>query len=234
MTKYSFSSAERYAVFKTHGDRCYMCHHPIDMASFQVDHVIPETLLQQPSRLEQALRTLGRPADFDVNSFANWLPACATCNNNKRALVWEPSLLVQVSLQKAVAKADFARQEAEAVVSKRKVGHALTVLQRAYETNALTEEIKALLQPLVQDYAELHAPDADHDSVRLTPQYAAPLLQLLADDGATEVVKGPYGVGGGPSSSERDIPSGMRCGVCGYQYFNGARCVACGTMDDGD
>lgn len=94
MAKHGFSAAVRYAIFKTHGDRCYICKVPIDMASFQVDHVIPEALLQEPARLQEVLHALGRPADFNVNSFENWLPACAPCNNGKRALVWEHSLLV--------------------------------------------------------------------------------------------------------------------------------------------
>jgi hypothetical protein len=42
------------------------------------------------------------------------------------------------------------------------------------------------------------------------------------------VLRGPYGTGVGPV----DPAPAMRCGNCGMQYFNGARCVWCGTMDD--
>src|SRR4051812_27661656 len=76
VAKHVFSAAERYAVFKTHGARCYMCREPVDMASFQVDHVIPESLLDDPERLKHALADLGRLATFEINSFENWLPAC--------------------------------------------------------------------------------------------------------------------------------------------------------------
>lgn len=99
----------------------------------------------------------------------------------------------------------------------------------------MTSDIKERLQPLVADYAAARADDSDdeRDVVRLTPEYAVPLHEVLSEDGIITAVRGPYGVGGGPSDS-RDLPAGMRCGVCGYQYSSGARCVTCGIMDDGD
>jgi hypothetical protein len=50
--------------------------YPIDMLTFQVDHVIPEELLSDPSGWP-GLAALGRPETFEVNSFENWLHACA-------------------------------------------------------------------------------------------------------------------------------------------------------------
>ena len=72
--KDKFSAAERAAVFTLPGEKCYLCATPLDLKTMQVDHVIPESLLADAKRLSAAIVSLGRPKDFDVNSFENWLP----------------------------------------------------------------------------------------------------------------------------------------------------------------
>jgi hypothetical protein len=64
------------------------------------------------------------------------------------------------------------------------------------------------------------------DPVRVSPRY-----ELLKDDGHIRTVKGPFGVGAGPSGYANPH---MRCGVCGNPYFNGVRCISCGMMEDDD
>jgi hypothetical protein len=237
MADYAFSLAERHAVFTAHGPRCYIGREPIDMSSFHVDHVIPESLSKNEPRLKQVLVDLGRPSDFDVNSFENWLPACPSCNVLKGETVWDPSLLVQLALQAAASKADSARSHAAATVRNQEVGKALATLRRAYEQDDLDEKWKAQIRPLVEDYAahrqpegEALSPEPKPSVVKLTPTYSVPLYEVLSDDGFVRTVKGPYGVGGGPSVS-RQQHAAPGCS-CGSLYFNGARCVLCGAMDD--
>lgn len=131
MSRYAFSEAERWAVYKTHGGRCYICREPVDFASFEVDHVIPESLADDTEALQRALLELGLPPSFEVNSFENWLTSCDTCNGRKRELVWQPSLLVQRVLQQAAQKASTARAAAAASVTQRAVSRALGVLRAA-------------------------------------------------------------------------------------------------------
>lgn len=233
VTKHVFSHAERYAVYKTHGGKCYIGGEPIDMLTFEVDHVIPEALLDSPTKLADALTALGRPATFDLNSFENWLPACRPCNRSKSDTPWEPSLLVQLALQRAAAKADDARTEMRQTISKQQVGRALATLYRHHQDAGLSEDEKVTIWPLVADYAASQVEKGEtSEVVRVTPDYAVPLYEVISDNGMVTVVRGPYGVGGGPSSTGREVPPAMRCGVCGNPYFNGARCVVCGTMDD--
>lgn len=228
-----FTPAERYAVIVTHGQQCYLCRAPIDMSSFHVDHIIPEQLLDKPERLAEVLESLGRPSDFDVNSFENWLPACGPCNILKRELVFEPSGVVQVSLQNAASKAGEAREASRRVVRNQELGRALNTLQRSAISEPLPETLRAELLPLLVDFADHMPPDDATDAVRVTPTYSVPLHELLKDDGATALVRGPVGVGAGPSP-ERDVAPAMRCGVCGALFFHGTRCVTCGAQDDGD
>lgn len=226
MSRYQFSAAERYAVYVTHGERCYLCRHPVDLKTMQVDHIIPEHLEDTPAKLAKVKRDLGRPMSFDLNSFENWLPSCGSCNNRKRELVFEPSPLVQVELQRAAARAEDARKTASEVVSRQKVQKALNVLERAHASAELDEDTRAQLRPLVEFVVERRSQEAVGQPVRLTPLY-----EVLSDDGLRQVVRGPHGVGARPSGPSVD-PS-WNCPTCGsIAAWNGARCVICGQMDD--
>src|SRR5688572_29425581 len=105
MAKRDFNDEERYAVYTVHGEKCYMCGEPIDLLSMEVDHIIPEKCLDDPDGLAAILAGYGLPPDFDINSFANWLPSCKRCNNRKRDAVFNPTPMVQVELQRAADKA---------------------------------------------------------------------------------------------------------------------------------
>lgn len=151
MSTYKFSSAQRYAIFLTHGMKCYLCRVPLDLTSMAVDHVLPEHLLATPSLLDAAKSALGLPTSFNLNSFENWMPACGSCNGKKSALQFEPSLLIQVELQHLAKTADKARRLCDEVVSTRRVSIALSVLQRAQESGrsfdrSTQERLLALLQ----------------------------------------------------------------------------------------
>lgn len=221
MSTYSFSAEQRYAVYTVHGERCYLCRKPIDLASMEVDHVIPESLLGSKG-LADVLDQLGRPSDFDINGFENWLPSCRQCNNQKSNIVFEPSLLIQVQLQKLATKKDEALAASQEVVSDRKISNALNTLQRA-GLERLSPEQMSVVQPLVDfHFSNPHREDASAP-LRLTPLY-----EVLSDDGYIRMVRGPYGVGGGPSNPSPQV----RCSGCGMAAFSGARCVICGTMDD--
>jgi hypothetical protein len=134
MSTYRFSSAERYAIFLVHGMKCYLCRAPLDLTSMVVDHVLPEHLLTTPSVFDAARLALGLPVSFDLNSFENWLPACAACNGRKSTLQFEPSLLIQVELQHLVEKAERARRLCDEVIGTRRVSIALSTLDRAQES----------------------------------------------------------------------------------------------------
>jgi hypothetical protein len=150
MSRYKFSSAQRYAIFLVHGMKCYMCKKPLDLTSMVVDHILPEHLLQKPSLLQVAQSALGLSASFEINSFHNWLPACSVCNSKKSGLEFEPSPLIQVELQHLANKADKARRLCEEVIGTRRVSLALSVLEQALLSGlkfegAIQEQFSALL-----------------------------------------------------------------------------------------
>lgn len=225
MAKHAFTPHKRYALFTVHGEKCYLCGKPVDLLTMEVDHIIPESLSEQPDRLRGALYALGRPADFALNSYENWMPSCGFCNGKKSDLIFEPSPLIQVQLQLAAGRAPRARELETQSLTRRTVGRALNDLQRFAADGNLDESARAALRALLEEGDALRVPERQGTPLRLAPH-----ITLLRENGLITVARGPYGVGGGPT----DPSEAMRCPSCGLQYFNGARCISCGLFDDGD
>jgi hypothetical protein len=195
------------------------------MVTFQVDHVIPERLAGYPEKLRCVINSYGLPDDFDLNSFENWLPSCAFCNNEKRGTVFEELPIIAVQLKKASAKADKARTLESETRSKQQVARAITIIETAHQQSALGELHFSRLRPLIEYHQKHRDPE-----LAASPIMLAPLLEVLSQDGELLAVKGPYGIGMGRANP----PSrgNFRCPSCGHSAWNGARCVACGTQDD--
>ncbi len=225
MSKYKFKPSERYAVYTVHDETCYLCRKPIYMASFQVDHVLPESLASQPEAFAQARHSYGLPDSFDLNSFENWMPACAPCNNRKREDVFKAMPIFAVELKKAVEKADQARKLESEVRSNQQVAKAVARIEVAYQQGTLNRMHFDRLLPLIQ-YHETHR----EPEKAAMPLLIGPGLEVLSRHGELLTVKGPYGVGVGRVNPP-DY-GGFRCGTCGNSAWNGARCVVCGGQDD--
>lgn len=157
MSKYRFSPAEQYAIYTVHGEKCYLCRQPISLDTMQVDHLIPESLLDDEASLKSTLVLLGRPASFDINSFANWMPACASCNNRKRDAIFDPSPLIQSLLQRAASLSTRAAQLSSGVVSNQQVSKLMNYLLRMKEQGALS-------QPAIEKLALFHIQHRNQDS----------------------------------------------------------------------
>lgn len=192
----------------------------------EVDHVIPESLQNKPDRLREVLVTLGRTSSFDLNSYQNWLPACRPCNGRKRETVFDPSLLVQLHLQRAAERAEKARVLESRTISRREIANALNLLQRASEVGELDEDLKRALVPLAAFQEEQRSLEMVGQAIRFSP-----VLEILSQKDGWQMVRGPYGVGGGPVGPH--VHSSFICTNCGaLSAWNGARCVACGDMND--
>lgn len=142
LKKRRFSPIERWVVFTIHGEKCYLDDHPIDLQSMQIDHIIPEFLLTQPEKLFEVLRQFGLPQTFDLNSYANWMPACGRHNNRKRCRVFEPTPLIQIHLQAAAEKMARAMEIEKKTVSNREIAAALNVLERAAFDGDIEPELR--------------------------------------------------------------------------------------------
>lgn len=149
---YAFSPSERWAVFTAHGSqrgtKCWLCRKPLNFVEMAVDHVLPEHMQDHPKKLARVLQDFGLPADFNLNSFENWLLAHGPCNVQKLKHVFRPTPLIQRYLDRARKKADEARRIRDEAASRRKIDRAIGTLS-AGET-ALPPE---LLDAVAQHYA---------------------------------------------------------------------------------
>lgn len=226
MSNYIFSDSERFAVYVTHGEKCYMCKKAIDLQSMHIDHIIPESLLEKGDELNTILTDFGLSSDFGINSFENWMPSCAPCNLEKSSLVFKPSPIIQIVLQKAINRADKAKVLAEKTVSKKLITRALNTLLRAKDSGELSPEVVEKLKPLVDYQFQERNSDLKGTPIKLTPLY-----EVLSESNGIINIKGPYGIGGRPSGNQVD--NSFNCPNCGTAgAWNGARCVICGEMDD--
>lgn len=225
MADYPFTHSERYAVYVAHGEVCYICREPVDLMSMQVDHVVPEHLADDADELKKVLTSFGLPDDFDLNSYENWMPACAPCNNRKRGRVFKSTPLIQLELQRAAEKASEARELEAEGVSSRKLARALNSLLRANESGTLAEDFRRRMEPLVLAVVSHRDEASRGEPVRL-----APLYTVVGEELNYVLLKGPYGVGARPKGDRVD--ASWNCPTCGViAAWNGARCVMCGQMD---
>ncbi|MDN3617492.1 HNH endonuclease [Vibrio gallaecicus] len=171
MSKYSFSPHQRHAVWTVHLEKCYLCTKPIDLLSMQVDHIIPESLLDSPQELSSVLASFGLSKDFEINSYSNWLPSCASCNRKKSNNIFTPSPLIQVQIESAINKADKAQSIAEKSAKQRDITKALNVLMKAHSEEGLSEEIKYTLKPLVEFQEQERSKENTYYGIRLAPNY---------------------------------------------------------------
>lgn len=216
MSTYKFSPAERAAIYSTHGEKCYLCNEPLNLKTMEVDHVIPESLIEKPKELQATLSAFGLPSNFDLNSFANWLPACRPCNGTKNDLVFEPTPIIQVHLQQAIARAADAQALTAETVSKRKIAN-------ARDDGTLDDEV---IQTLSEFLSQHRQPDLSGQPILLTPLY-----EIITEQDGIQLVRGPYGVGGRPAIRNPD--SSFSCPNCSsIAAWNGARCVICGELND--
>jgi hypothetical protein len=87
--KKRFSHAERYAVWFCNEKRCWRCTEPLRLFEATIDHVLPESLLDDDVKRRGILSDYGLPQDFNINGYENWLPCHNHCNQRKGSNVPE-------------------------------------------------------------------------------------------------------------------------------------------------
>lgn len=231
MARYRFSPAERYAVFTVHNEKCWLCGEPISLLETEVDHVIPETLIGN-DELATVLSELGLPPDFAINSFGNWMPAHRRCNGEKSDTVFRPSPIIQLKLQSAMDRADRAAALYDEYLSDRKISRAINILLAAKEFGGFAERHQKMIERLVTTVELQHEQNREQEE-RGKPLFLAPWLEILREDEHWMTLRGPGGLVGMRPKAERPHHS-WDCPRCGVTGWNGARCITCGMLDDGD
>lgn len=202
-----------------------MCRAPIDLLTMEVDHVIPERLLDEPATLATILSGYGLASKFDLQSFANWLPSCKPCNNRKLGRIFEPTPRIQMDLQIAREKAGAAAKLTRKRVGNRQSSRAWNLNKQADAAGDVSEKTRNAILEFASFHVLSRSPEMRSEPLQFTP-----LIHVLSEKDGTRFVKGRYGVGGGPTAEVVD--NSFRCGSCGSMAWNGPRCVVCGELSD--
>lgn len=228
MAKHRFSDAERFSIWKHHGQQCYWCDEPLRLQETTVDHVIPESLQNKDVDFSRVKLQFGLHEAFELNSYENWLPAHDRCNRSKGSKVFAAVPMLLAILDKLRREAPALREAEQRLRDDRKADELLGKILVLVETDAISKEdiIAALADPdlatsedisiLAQEF-RLHI-----DSKR---------WQVIHRNGHIATVSDGR-VGGITPTSDKPHQS-WQCPTCGsYGPWNGVRCLTCGQMSD--
>jgi hypothetical protein len=125
--KHTFSFSERWAVFQSHERVCLYCGDIVAWRDFEVDHIINESLLQQPDKLNALMKDYGLGDDFSVNGFQNWACSHHRCNRAKADRTFDKSRALYYLM-----------------IAEKKAKHA----QRIYNSTEKADRVNKVLAPL--------------------------------------------------------------------------------------
>jgi len=83
MSSQQFSNSVREALWEVHGRKCFYCRCELSLIDMKVDHVLPETLANDPLAFSEVRQRLGLDPTFDVFGHENHVPSCFGCNSRK-------------------------------------------------------------------------------------------------------------------------------------------------------
>lgn len=157
MKKHRFDTIHRFAIWHQNGKRCYHCGEPMPFLEATIDHVIPESLLQDAQQRERVFRELNLPPSFAINDYCNWLPAHERCNKSKGAKVFRPTPLIQELLDDLQRNSDAIKAFVTRVITSQKRDTLLARLATALEADEITRvDVYAILEePQFESNADL-------------------------------------------------------------------------------
>jgi hypothetical protein len=158
--KRRISYAERYAVWHCNDQRCWLCQEPLRLAEATVDHVLPESLLDDDIARQKILTDYGLPTDFNINGYENWLPCHNHCNQSKsnKAPAFVPgNKMIFDRLKQRAHEGERMARSVSSNVAKDKV---FKTIFAALETQTISmRDLDELLHAFIDDPAKAGVPE---------------------------------------------------------------------------
>lgn len=99
MSKTRISDTMRLAIYDAYNGKCFYTGMPVSYIDFEVDHIIPESLVAE---IENIKKRLGLGEDFHINSVENLVPSRPGINLRKKdELFSDNTLLLYIEQTKA-------------------------------------------------------------------------------------------------------------------------------------
>jgi hypothetical protein len=150
MKKKKFTPFERYAIWKNHEERCWLCSEPLSYKDTTIDHFFPEELLNDNQKRVEILKEYGlADENFNINGFENWLPCHAICNQRKstKTLNYIPGNAF--ILERLIAKSEKVMQTSIRLSKDKKKDNIFLSLLNALELEKISfEDLLEFIKPL--------------------------------------------------------------------------------------
>ena len=139
MAEQQFSAAFREAFWETHGKACMSCHESVSFREMEIDHTIPESMLERLDDLRVLLRRLGLPCTFDLHGNENLALLCKECNSDKGDLILADGVLGN-RLGRIATRLRKLQQALEAGKRARNLDSTLRNIARSVESGRYTRQ----------------------------------------------------------------------------------------------
>jgi hypothetical protein len=228
MAKYIFNYAEKYAVWETHGYRCFWCGQPLEIRHVTVDHVIPEHLEEKPDKLNWIKEHYSLPEGFNVNSFENWVPCHSNCNSKKSVTVYVSSPAFIAVLDAVGKKGIESRRRYNTLIQARDRSKVITgILVDLEKGNISEDDLISLLRTTNNTAPIVQADEHGQLFIHVSKQWK------IISEPTNDVVMVSDGVRAGLTPTIKDPHSSWRCPYCtSYGPWNGVICMNCGQKSD--
>ncbi|EGR3850427.1 hypothetical protein HPY09_20005 (plasmid) [Vibrio cholerae] len=137
MSIQKFTAFEREALWLAHNKKCAYTREPLDMSSFHIDHILPESLASNITELEKVKSLLKLDEKFDIYGYENLLPCRSGANLQKGATVFDEAR-TQFFLGIAASRKAEVLKNLEKINKRNISGKALILLQQCLEGGQLS------------------------------------------------------------------------------------------------
>jgi hypothetical protein len=161
MTKRQFTPFERYAIWKWHEERCWLCSEPLSYKETTVDHFFPEELLLDDIKRRDLLKEYGlTDENFNINGFENWLPSHGICNQKKSTKITKFIPGNAFVLETLISKAGKVKQTVDKLSRDRNKDKIFLPLLNALELETISFD----------DLLEFIKPLSDKENIQIVPK----------------------------------------------------------------
>lgn len=80
MAKHKFSIIERFTLYEAYSRKCFICDEMLSFGDMHVHHILEEVLETDREGLIRKASALGLSANFEINSYSNWIPCHPRCH----------------------------------------------------------------------------------------------------------------------------------------------------------
>ncbi|MCW7475563.1 hypothetical protein CH369_18195 [Leptospira levettii] len=228
MNKKEFSYPERFAVWKHHGEKCYLCEEPIRLIDSTCDHVLPEHLIEKPSELKKILKLLNLKPDFKINDYNNWMPSHLKCNQKKGKAPFRVTPLIQTIIDRLIRDTEVIRAIEHRFTKNSEKDKLLTQIMDGIASQTITQKDLENLFPGGRPTSDLdYTTIYDEVCLHLDPGR----WKIVGRNGDIATVTD--GLRGGITPVNQNPHMSWQCPTCwNYGPWNGARCMSCGMLSD--